>query len=135
LSAAEALVPRAGGETELHITKAVLAGNYTLADESGDLVAAFSLNVPPDESILARIPTEPIEELFGPGAVLPLDFKTNLHEALSQHWSQPVELFPWLMILLLLLLAVENLLANKFYRRDDPAESSAGKVSAAEPRP
>jgi hypothetical protein len=28
-----------------------------------------------------------------------------------------VELFPWLMILLLLALALENLLANKFYKQ------------------
>jgi hypothetical protein len=35
-------------------------------------------------------------------------------------FKQPVELFPWLMLLLLVALAVENWLANKFYRR--PAE-------------
>jgi hypothetical protein len=46
----------------------------------------------------------------------------SLREALQGHWSQPVELFPWLMILLLLVLAVENLLANRFYRQA-PAEA------------
>ena len=47
-----------------------------------------------------------------------MDRKAGIHEALSGHWSEPMELFPWLMVALLLLLAVENLLANKFYKRD-----------------
>ena len=36
----------------------------------------------------------------------------------ERKFTQPIELFPFLMILLLLVLAVENLLANKFYRRE-----------------
>ena len=41
----------------------------------------------------------------------------DLDEILSGRFTQPIELFPFLMILLLLVLAGENLLANKFYRR------------------
>ena len=41
----------------------------------------------------------------------------KLRDALEGQFRQPVELFPWLMILLLLVLAVENLLANRFYRQ------------------
>jgi hypothetical protein len=36
---------------------------------------------------------------------------------------QPIDLFPWLMLLLLFTLAIENLLANKFYRQ--PGEATA----------
>ena len=117
-SAAESIVSRVENETELHLTKTLAPGNYAIADEDGTRVAAFSVNVAPEESILTRVPVEQIEDLLGGGSVLPIDFKTNLHDALMQRWSQPVELFPWLMILLLLLLAVENLLANRFYRRN-----------------
>jgi hypothetical protein len=35
-----------------------------------------------------------------------------------------LELLPWLMVGLLLVLAVENLLANKFYRRESEPTSS-----------
>jgi hypothetical protein len=38
---------------------------------------------------------------------------------LAGHWNEPLELFPYLMVLLLFVLALENLLANKFYRRED----------------
>jgi hypothetical protein len=75
------------------------------------------------------MPTERIEALFGPESVLPVDHKTNLHDALQSHWSQPIELLPWLMILVLLLLAIENLLANRFYRREPNEEDlSNGQV-------
>lgn len=122
LSAAESIIFRPENATELHVAKAVAAGNYVVADEQGKPVAGFSLNVASEESLLTRLPAEQIEDLLGPGAVLPIDFKTNLRDALLQRWSQPVELFPWLMILLLFLLAGENLLANKFYRREDVKE-------------
>jgi hypothetical protein len=52
---------------------------------------------------------------------LPLDRKASLSGALESHWNQPVELLPWLMMLVLLVLALENLLANKFYRTEKPA--------------
>ena len=71
------------------------------------------------------MPVEQIEDVLGPGAVLPLDFKSDLHDSLAQRWNQPVELFPWLMLALLFLLAVENLLANRFYRREDSKEPTA----------
>ena len=58
-----------------------------------------------------------VEELFGANTVFPADKKLTLTDILSGKFTQPIELFPFLMILLLLVLAVENLLANKFYRR------------------
>ena len=48
----------------------------------------------------------------------------RLKDALEGQFRQPVELFPWLMILLLFALAVENLLANKFYKQKSPTEST-----------
>lgn len=120
LTTAEAIVPRAQHENELNITKAVVPGNYLMVGgPEAARIAGFSLNIAPDETVLTRVPEEQIEALFGSGSVVPVDFKSNLREALLSRWSQPVEMFPWLMILLLLLLATENLLANKFYRQED----------------
>ena len=42
----------------------------------------------------------------------------GIRQALQDYWSEPVEIFPYVMVLLLLLLALENLLANKFYRQE-----------------
>jgi hypothetical protein len=118
LSATEAIVTRVEKQAELTLAQAVAPGNYTLVGDDGKWVSSFSVNVPSEESQLARIAPERIEELLGPGAVLAIGHGANLREALQGHWKQPLELFPWLMILVLLALAVENLLANRFYRRE-----------------
>jgi hypothetical protein len=119
------VVTRADDQSALLITKAVMPGNFRIYGADGRALANFSLNVSPDESQLIPIPAERIEALFGPDSVLPVDHKTNLHDALQGHWSQPIELLPWLMMLVLLLLAVENLFANKFYRRETNEEDQA----------
>src|SRR5205807_7642237 len=106
LKPAETLVPRAEGQGELSITQAVTPGNYKLLSADGNWSASFSVNVAPEESQLSRVPAEQIEQLLGAGAVLPVGQGANFREVLQSHWNQPVELFPWLMILLLLALAV-----------------------------
>jgi hypothetical protein len=127
LSATESLVPRADDQAELLLTQAVTPGNYKLFGADERPAAWFSVNAPAGESQLARVPPEQIEALLGAGAVLPVGRSMSLRDALQGHWGQPVELFPWLMVFLLLVLAVENLLANKFYRR----EPQLGEVGAA----
>jgi hypothetical protein len=128
-----ALVPRPADENQLHITQAVEPGTYSLLGSEGDKhwLAGFSLNVPPEEGVLTRVPVEPIEELLGPGSVLAVERGRTLRDLLGAlfkgRWHlSVVELFPWLMILVLLVLTVENLLANKFYRRAAGPEASMG---------
>ncbi|TMQ32900.1 MAG: hypothetical protein E6K70_16025 [Planctomycetota bacterium] len=118
INAAESVVPRAEGQGELSLTQPVMPGNYTLRGAEGDWRTQFSVNMPPEESQLSRVPPEQIEQLLGPKCILPIGQGANFREVLQGHWSQPIELFPWIMIMVLLALAVENLLANKFYRRE-----------------
>jgi hypothetical protein len=111
------VVPRAEELHELLVTKASKRGNYLVLGPDGQRIAGFSLNDAPEESLLSpRVPAEQIEALFGLESVLPVDYKMPLREVLDKRWSQPFELMPLLMVLLLLALAVENLLSNKFYR-------------------
>jgi hypothetical protein len=92
-------------------------GNYQVRDGKGAVVSAFSVGVRRDESELARVPVEELETALGKGTVLPAERRTSLHELLQGRWSAPVELLPWLMLLLLLAITSEGLLASKFYRR------------------
>src|SRR5262249_45613772 len=92
-------------------------------------VASFSLNVAPEESQLERVPIEQIESLLGQGKVVTVERGLSLSDTMKDHWLQPLELFPWLIVLVLLVLAVENLLANKFYKRGRQ-EESATRVAA-----
>jgi hypothetical protein len=109
-------------QSEARFAQAVTPGNYAVEDTDGSPVAKFSVTMPPEESSLEQVPAEQIEQLFGPQSVVPITYSTDLLVAISGHWRQPVELFPALMVALLLLLALENLLANKFYRRDPSAD-------------
>ena len=100
-------------------------GNYTITGTNGDRsepTHKFSVNVASEESDLARVPIAEIEALLGKDALVPQDRKRSLIDTLN--WNEPMELFPWLMILLLFMLALENLLANRFYRQE-PADPNA----------
>ena len=114
-------------QNDLVLKQAVTPGNYVLegvkGNEAVQRVAAFSVNMPPEESDLTRVPPAEIEALFGPAAIVGLDRRLPIRDALQEqgHWNEPIELFPFLMVLLLLMLALENLLANKFYKREEDA--------------
>jgi hypothetical protein len=131
LSATDAVVNRAEKQNELALAHAVQPGNYALLSPDGKPMASFSVNLPPGETLLTRAPAEPIEALLGKESLLPVQHGKSLREAIGGHWNQPVDLFPWLMILVLLLLAAENLFANKFYRRKGPGEAAAPAVVSA----
>jgi hypothetical protein len=125
------VIPRTKGENELRITQAVQPGNYAVFDPTTEKrIASFSINAPPEETQLDRVPVDQIEALLGAGSVLAVERGSTLSDAVQSHWLQPLELFPWLMIVVLLVLAVENLLANKFYKRQTPEEAPA-RVAAS----
>jgi hypothetical protein len=119
-------VQRGENQGTLQLTQVAEPGNYQVFGADGKAVALFSINLPFDECQLEKVPAEQIEALFGPKAILSPDARTPIVDTIGEHYSQPVELLPWLMLLLLILLALENLLANKFYRR-----GSAGTESSA----
>jgi hypothetical protein len=109
----------------LPLLRATTPGNYLVEvvgeEGKGSVVGGVSLNVPGEESSLRRVPVEDVEGLLGKGSVVSVETRTDLREALRGQWQQPLELFPYLLIALLFVLAVENLLANKFYRREPEA--------------
>lgn len=107
------------GAASADVSQALLPGNYRLVEASGKAVGAFSVNVAADEASLNAVPAESIDALFGPDSVVGVGRGDSLHEALRTRTPQPVELFPWLMLVVLLALAAENLLSNRFYRRKD----------------
>jgi hypothetical protein len=78
------------------------------------------MNPTGEESNLERVPIDQIEALLGPKSVAAADKSLKLRDILSGKFASPVELFPFLMIVLLLFLAFENLLANRFYKQPKP---------------
>jgi Aerotolerance regulator N-terminal len=107
------------GQTQLVVKDLTQPGNYLFeskARDSGELrrLAGFSLNVPAEECDLTKVPGEALEPLFG-GDVLAMP----PDDILQSYRNEPLDLMPYFMLALLLALALENLLANKFYRQAD----------------
>lgn len=92
------------------------AGNFRLFTPDRSWIDGFSLNPIPEECSLAKVPVEAIEALLGTGSVVPVDRKLSLRDVLKLKYDQPLELFPWLLMLVLLVLALEGYIANRFYR-------------------
>jgi len=115
--------PKVGAQqTELRIgpPKTSVPGNYLLSvRKDGAFIwrDGFSTNVPPEESNLEKVSVEEIEKLTGPGRVFPIDRNSTLRDWLAVALGQPIDLFPWLLIAVLVLFVLEGLAANRFYRR------------------
>jgi hypothetical protein len=112
-----ATVTRGLGQTRVAVPQALAAGPYALRDDKGRLAAAFSLNVRGEESNLQRVPAEEVEAALGAGSVVTVDHGGSLTKALQGQGLRTLELLPWLMLALLLVLVVESFLANRFYRQ------------------
>ena len=62
-------IPRSAKQGELRISQAVVPGQFTLLGGDGKWTTGFSMNVPPAECNLSKVPAEQIEALFGAGAL------------------------------------------------------------------
>ncbi len=109
-------------QTEIRIGPplTLVPGNFALSVTKGGAVIwkdGFSTNVPADECNLDKVPVEAIEELTGKDRVIPVDRQVPLSEIITGKIGHPVDLFPWLLIAVLMVLVLEGLVANRFYRR------------------
>lgn len=122
--------PKATGEAgTVSLPQAAYPGNYRLLDRRDQAVAAFSLNIRPEESQLAQMEESEIEAVLGPGSVLKASGDVKLADTMQANKPAPLELLPLLMVLVLLALTLEGCLANRFYRGEqvvgpDPANRS-----------
>lgn len=92
------------------------AGNFVLRSEANDWRAAFSLNLSTQESDLSKVPDEAIAAVFGPDSIIPAAKEIDFRGGLDPKFNQPIDLFPWLLLAVLVLFALEGLIANRFYR-------------------
>lgn len=116
----------AANQKELRVgpPRTLTPGNFTVSVEEKDaggtvrprVIDGFSLNVPAEESVLEKVAVDVIEELTGKNSVFAIDKNLKLREVIDHQFPQPIDLFPWLLIGVLLLLAGEGLMANRFYR-------------------
>jgi hypothetical protein len=96
-------------------------GEFRLRFQDQPWEERFSLYVPPEESVLEKVPEEAFDPLFGPGRVAVMGRDTKLTDVPATGFDEPVELFPWLLIAVLVLFACEGLFANRFYKSRVPS--------------
>jgi hypothetical protein len=119
VSGRDAVIEPTGQQTEIRLPPARTAGNFLVAAEDGRK-EGFSLNPPADEWVLDKVPAEAVEGLFGPNTVVPVEKDVKLRDILTSQFNQPIDLFPWLLIAVLFLIAAEGVVANRFYRPPAP---------------
>ncbi|MCZ2341883.1 MAG: BatA and WFA domain-containing protein [Bacteroidales bacterium] len=106
------------------------AGNFVLRTEANDWREAFSLNLTAEESDLTKVSEAAITAVFGPNSIIPAAKEIDFRGGLDPKFNQPIDLFPWLLIAVLVLFALEGLIANRFYRPNhspgNPPTTGAG---------
>lgn len=101
----------------LTIAQTGQAGQYRLQTARGEAgpQLGFSCNLPVEQSDLTRLPREGLQQVFGE---FPYQYARNQLELVRAQGQDRVgqELFPYLLIALALVLALEFFMATRFYR-------------------
>ncbi|MCO6457172.1 MAG: hypothetical protein J5I93_17895, partial [Pirellulaceae bacterium] len=91
-------------------------GAYRLkGDLGGTVIRGFAVNLPGDVGNLERCGAEQLDRVLGEGRYELARERDEVEVGVGVA-RQGYEFFPWLLILLAVLLGVEQLLANRFYR-------------------
>lgn len=106
-----------GGRVTVRFTEE--AGAYRLrGQKSGPLVRGFAVNLAGDTSDLTRLPQQRLEEILGRDRFHLARSKEEINRAVGAD-RVGSEFYPLLVTLMACLLGMEQVLANRFYRRTD----------------
>lgn len=112
--------PRKGAKRVLELSDLREPGNYVVQgeyrDEKGQkvsrVIAKFSINADPAESILTRVPEQSITDVMGEKSITTAKQTGALQKAFKD-LGESFDPLPWIMLALLLFLVIENVLANR----------------------
>ncbi len=115
----------------LTLPEAEEAGNYQVRTAQKRLARAFSLALDPNETDLDKAPAEEIEQVLGKDRILTAGKGVELNELMTGQWQGDLDLLPWILAIVVLLLAVESWLANRVFGDKDASGAATGARSAA----
>lgn len=109
-------------QNALIVTSTEMPGNYRLRAGGGEqgMQLGFSANLPADVSQLERASAEDLKTVFGDMPFRLAHNRTEIDRSVSAG-RVGQELFPFLMVFLVLVLAFEQALSNRFYQDYDTA--------------
>jgi hypothetical protein len=120
-------------DSRLIITNPDLIGHWGIAlsgPNNAARLTGFSVNPPAAESQLRILTPDQLNTVFGKDGYALAQDPDSLEKAVGLA-RVGVEFFPWLMLLLLIILTVENYLANKFYGQLGDAGAMVAKGQGA----
>jgi hypothetical protein len=123
-------VPPPSGHEFLEVASAQLPGQWAIkamAEDKHTAALGFSVNPPRAESQFTLLQKQDLDTIFGKdGYVLAENAQALQREEGVARFGY--EAFPWLMILILIVVTLENFLANTFYK-EAPRPGAAAAVS------
>jgi hypothetical protein len=113
----------APGQQDLSVAAAEALGNYRVraGGQEGKLDRGFSVNLPAEVTRFDRAEVDQIVEALGDGRTRVARTREDIEVRVGLA-RMGRELFPWLIVAVALVLAGEQLLANRFYRSVQPDE-------------
>ncbi|MFM7131836.1 MAG: hypothetical protein ACKO0V_21020, partial [bacterium] len=110
-------------DTRLIVANADMLGHWGVGFTGPGNTAfssGFSVNPPSAESQIRTLSPDQLDQIFGKGEYALARDTATLEKAVGLA-RVGVEFFPWLMLLLLVVMTLENYLANRFYREEPSA--------------
>ncbi len=109
------------------VTSTEAAGNYRLqagGDQASQL--GFSVNLPASVSQLERVTPDDLKSIFGDAPFRLAHNRDEIDRSVSAG-RVGQELFPYLIVLLVLILACEQVLSNRFYQDHDTSQPASAR--------
>ena len=97
------------------------------AADNRTAILGFSVNAPKGESRFAHLEKGDLDVIFGKDGYL-LAEDADAHKEKEKLTRYGYEVFPWLMFLILMIVTLESILANTFYK-EAPAAKKAPAVA------
>jgi hypothetical protein len=119
-------LPSPSGEY-LEVPAPQVLGLWAVKAKSADnrtAMLGFSVNAPRNESRFAHLEKSDLDVIFGKDGYL-LAEDADAHKEKEQLTRYGYEVFPWLMFLILMIVTMENILANTFYKEAPSAKKAA----------
>jgi hypothetical protein len=117
----------------LVVTSTEIPGNYRIQAGGGDerVDLGFSVNLPASISQLTRVTSQDLKTLFGPTEFRLAANREEIDRSVSAG-RVGQELYPYLIMILVVVLAMEQVLSNRFYQDYDTkaARSRAAELAA-----
>ena len=123
-------LPSPSGEY-LEVPAPQVLGLWTVKAKTADnrtAMLGFSVNAPRSESRFAHLEKSDLDVIFGKDGYL-LAEDADAHKEKEKLTRYGYEVFPWLMFLILMIVTLENILANTFYKEAPVSQERAAAAA------